>query len=51
MEIWQFILLIILWIPIEYLCIYLEVKYNKYLFYDLHRNEIIRILNKDSNNE
>lgn len=32
--------------PIEYLCIKLEVKQNKELFYDLHRKEIIRELRK-----
>lgn len=46
MEFWQFLLFLICWFPIEYLCIHLEVKYNKELFYDLHRNEIIRELKK-----
>lgn len=46
MQIWEFIIFILCWIPIEYLCIHLEVKHNKELFYDLHRAEIIRILNK-----
>lgn len=46
MEFWQFLLFIICWFPIEYLCIHLEVKYNKELFYALHRNEIIRELKK-----
>lgn len=45
MDFW-FFLLLILWFPIEYLCIHLEVKLNKELFYDLHRNEIIRELKK-----
>ena len=43
---WQFIIFILLWFPIEYLCIYFEVKYNKELFYDLHEKQIIKILNK-----
>ena len=46
MEVWQFILLIICWILIEYLCIHLEVKFNKELFYDLHEAQIIRELEK-----
>lgn len=46
MEIWQFILFIFCWIPIEYLCVRWEVKHNKELFYDLHRSEILRELNK-----
>ncbi len=46
MEIWQFILFIICWILIEYLCIHLEVKFNKELFYDLHKRQIIRELEK-----
>lgn len=46
MQIWQFIIFIISWFPIEYLCIKLEVKQNKELFYDLHRQEIIRELRK-----
>lgn len=46
MQIWQFILFIILWFPIEYLCIHFEVKHNKELFYDLHRNEITKELQK-----
>ena len=46
MEIWQFILFIICWIPIEYLCIHWEVKQNPDLFYSLHRTEIIKVLNK-----
>lgn len=46
MQVWQFILFIILWFPIERLCIHLEVKQNKELFYDLHRQQIIRELNK-----
>lgn len=46
MQIWQFIIFIISWFPIEYLCIKLEVKKNKELFYDLHRKEIIRELRK-----
>ena len=46
MQIWQFILFIICWIPIEYLCIHWEVKQNPDLFYSLHQTEIIRVLNK-----
>lgn len=46
MQIWQFILFIILWFPIEYLCIHLEVKQNKELFYDLHQKQIERELKK-----
>lgn len=46
MQIWQFILFIICWIPIEYLCIYWSVKQNPDLFYSLHQTEIIRVLNK-----
>ena len=46
MNIWQFIIFIILFFPIEYLCMYFEVKYNKELFYDLHEKQIIKILNK-----
>ena len=46
MEIWQFILFIICWIPIEYLCIHWEIKQNPELFYSLHQQEIIRILKK-----
>jgi len=46
MAIWQFILFIICWIPIEYLCIKWEIKKNKELFYDLHRKEIIKELQK-----
>lgn len=46
MQIWQFILFIILWIPIEYLCIHWEVKSNIDLFYDLHKKHIERELNK-----
>lgn len=46
MQIWQFILFTILWIPIEYLCIRFEVKYNKELFYALHKKDIERCLKK-----
>lgn len=46
METWQFIVFTICWIPIEYLCIHLEVKYNKELFYALHRKQIERELMK-----
>ena len=46
MYIWQFIIFIILWFIIEYICIYFEVKSNKELFYDLHEKHIIKILNK-----
>ena len=46
MYIWQFIIFIFLWFPIEYLCIYLEVKQNPYLFYSLHEKQIIKALNK-----
>ena len=46
MQIWQFILFTILWIPIEYLCIMFEVKCNKELFYDLHKKDIERCLKK-----
>lgn len=46
MYIWQFIIFIILWFPIEYLCIYLEVKQNPDLFYSLHEKQIIKFLNK-----
>jgi len=46
MAIWQFILFIICWIPIEHLCIKLEIKINKELFYDLHRKQIERELHK-----
>ena len=46
MYIWQFIIFIVLWIPIEYFCIHLEVKQNPDLFYSLHQKEIIKALNK-----
>ena len=46
MQVWQFILFIIFWFPIEYLCIHLEVKQNKELFYDLHKKQIERELKK-----
>lgn len=46
MYIWQFIIFIVLWIPIEYLCIHLEVKQNPELFYALHEKSIIKSLNK-----
>ena len=46
MEFWQFLLFLICWFSIEYLCIHLEVKHNKELFYILHINEIIRELKK-----
>lgn len=46
MQLWQFIIFIICWFPIEYLCIHLEVKHNKELFYALHEKEIIRELKK-----
>ena len=45
MYIWQFIIFIVLWFPIEYLCIYLEVKQNPDLFYALHEKQIIKALN------
>lgn len=51
MQVWQFILFIICWIPIEYLCIHLEVKQNKELFYALHEKEIIRELEKKRKGE
>lgn len=44
MLVWQFILFIICWIPIEHLCIKWEIKTNKELFYDLHRKQIEREL-------
>lgn len=46
MQVWQFIIFIICWFPIERLCIHLEVKQNKELFYALHEKEIISALNK-----
>ena len=46
MQIWQFIIFIILWFPIEYLCIHFEVKQNPDLFYCLHEKQIIKALNK-----
>ena len=46
MYIWQFIIFIVLWFPIEYLCIHSEVKQNPDLFYALHEKEIIKALNK-----
>lgn len=46
MQAWQFILWILFWIPIEYLCIKWEIKKNKELFYDLHRKQIERELQK-----
>lgn len=46
MQVWQFIIFIICWFPIEYLCIHLEVKHNKELFYDLHKKQIIKELEK-----
>ena len=46
MKVWQFIIFIILWIPIEYLCIHLEVKQNPDLFYALYQKDIIKSLNK-----
>lgn len=46
MQVWQFILFIILWIPIEWLCIHLEIKSNINLFYDLHKKRIEKELKK-----
>ena len=46
MYIWQFIIFIVLWFPIEYLCIHLEVKQNPDLFYALHEKEKIKTLHK-----
>ena len=46
MEFLLIILFVIIWFLIEYLCIHFEVKHNPSLFYSLHQNEIIRVLNK-----
>lgn len=46
MKIWEFIIFIIIWFPIEYLCIHFEVKKNPELFYSLHKKTIIKILDK-----
>lgn len=32
---------------IDYFIIKFEIKYNAKLFYDLHRNEIIKVLNNE----
>ena len=46
MYIWQFIIFIILWFPIQYLCVHFEVKQNPDLFYALNKKDIIKTLNK-----
>lgn len=46
MKIWEFIILIIIWFPIEYICIHFEVKQNPDLFYSLHEKTIIKKLKK-----
>lgn len=46
MKIWEFIIFIIIWFLIEYICIHFEVKQNPDLFYSLHEKTIIKILKK-----
>ena len=46
MSIIDFILLIPLWILVEHFCIKWSIRHNKELFYDLHRKQIERELNK-----
>lgn len=46
MSILQFIIFCLLWILVEHLCIKWAIRYNKELFYDLHRKQIERELNK-----
>lgn len=47
MTILQFIIFIFIWIISEFLIIKFEIKFNKELFYDLHKNEIERELKKN----
>lgn len=46
MSIIELLMLIPLWLLIEHICVKWAIKHNKELFYDLHKKQIERELNK-----